>query len=140
MMRLTAQDRWDIADVQAAYCLALDRRDWEALRDVFTADARCDYGSSGSPRGVDAIVDLLRRSLTRFAVTQHVIGTHTVEVGVRGVSASAYLVATHVLGREKFTIAGTYRDTFVPTAQGWRISSRTLDRTWTDGDLTLGRD
>jgi hypothetical protein len=139
-MRLTAQDRWEIADVQAAYCLALDQQDWDALRHIFTADARCDYGSSGSPRGVDAIVDLLRRSLTRFAVTQHVIGTQTVEVGDQGVAASAYLVATHVLGEEKFTIAGTYRDTFVRTPQGWRISARTLDRTWTDGDLRLGRD
>ena len=49
LQALTA--RWQIAELLARYCTALDQRDWPALADVFTPGAACDYGSLGNPQG-----------------------------------------------------------------------------------------
>ena len=36
-------DRIEIDDLFARYCHAIDERDWDALDDIFTPDARIDY-------------------------------------------------------------------------------------------------
>ena len=40
-------DRFEIQDLLVAYCHAIDTRNWDALDDVFTADAVIDYTEMG---------------------------------------------------------------------------------------------
>ena len=60
---LSVEDRVEIADLLARYCLALDGRDWGQLERVFTEDATAEYGPAGNPRGLPAIIAVVRASL-----------------------------------------------------------------------------
>lgn len=134
---LSPQDRWEIHDVLARYCVALDTRDWDMLKEVFTETAVCDYGKHGQPSGMTAIVDRLRTALQPFDVTQHLIGTSLVTATPAGAHGRTYLVAQHTRrgapDGENYTIAGTYLDELVRTPGGWRITHRTLSPAWTEG-------
>jgi ketosteroid isomerase-like protein len=44
-------DRVEIEQLMARYCHALDNRDWDALRQVFTEDAIHDDSVAGGFRG-----------------------------------------------------------------------------------------
>lgn len=136
--RLSVQDRLDIADVLARYCLALDDRDWGMLVRVFTEDAVAEYARVGVSRGLDAITATVRSSLEPLDASQHCIGTSLVEAGAEGTVGRTYLVAQHIVhgmpGGDTFTVAGTYTDRFVRAPDGWRIRHRQLSRVWTQGN------
>ena len=131
-------DRADIGDVLCRYSTALDSRDWEALGSVFTPDAVCDYGALGSPRGVPAIAGLVSATIGSLDATQHLLGNVTVAVDGDTATADCYLVAQHVRagtpGGDDYLLGGPYHDELVRTPEGWRITSRTLHRTWTSGN------
>ena len=62
-----------------------------------------------------------------YTSTQHLIGTISIEVQDKSATMSTYLHATHVLPNGSMDIAnGTYEDSVVQTAEGWRIQSRRL--------------
>ena len=53
-MTMTLQeisDRLEIQELFVDYTQAIDRRNWDALDDVFTADAHIDYASTGGSVG-----------------------------------------------------------------------------------------
>jgi ketosteroid isomerase-like protein len=124
-----------IVAVMHEYAFALDERRWEALRDVFTEDARADFGPLGGVRdGVDAIARFCERALGAFAVTQHLIGTVAVERDGDAASSRSYVLATHVRpGEPDFTLGGRYTDTLARRPTGWRITSRRLETMWSRG-------
>jgi hypothetical protein len=131
-------DRLAIAELLADYCTALDSRDWDGLRRFFAPGAGCDYGSLGSPRGVDAIIALISGTLRTLDATQHLIGNVTAAVDGDEATAGCYLISEHVRtgtpGGEHYTIGGRYADRLVRTPEGWRVTSRTLHRMWTAGN------
>ena len=135
----------DIEQIRAVitlYAKALDRRDYESLRRVFTADATGNYHEAGSYKGVDALMDLMQRALSQCAGTQHLLGSMDVEVHGDVATASTYLQAIHVGKNPGFegkllTIWGEYRDELVRTPQGWRISSRELKTIHAEGDIGM---
>lgn len=136
---LSVEDRVEIADLLARYCLALDGRDWGQLERVFTEDATAEYGPAGNPRGLPAIIAVVRASLEPLDASQHFIGTSLVEANADGgADGRTYLIARHIRhgtpGGEHYTIAGTYIDRFVRTPEGWRIRHRRLTHTWTRGN------
>jgi hypothetical protein len=123
-------DRQEIQELLTAYSHAIDFRNWDALDDVFTEDAIIDYTEAVNVRGtLPEIKVFLARSLSGFLSTQHAISTS--KIVFAGDSATGRTVcfnpvvidkgngATHVL-----FVGCWYRDTFVRTAQGWRIQTR----------------
>ncbi|SVE24716.1 uncharacterized protein METZ01_LOCUS477570, partial [marine metagenome] len=53
-------DRLAIGDLLTRYATAVDRRDWDLYRTVFTSDAEIDYTSAGGIAGtVDEVVEFL---------------------------------------------------------------------------------
>jgi 3-phenylpropionate/cinnamic acid dioxygenase small subunit len=131
-------DRLDVAAVLARYCEALDDRRWELLGEVFTSDASCDYGSVGTPTGVEEIAGAIRRTIGDLDATQHLIGNVQVQVDGDTATASCYLLSQHVrkgqAGGETYLLGGRYVDELVRTPDGWRISFRRLHRMWADGN------
>src|SRR5438128_1315332 len=53
------------------YWRCLDLKRWDELGEVFAADALVDYGTGLELRGVEAILDFLRRSLGGATRTVH---------------------------------------------------------------------
>lgn len=129
----------DVINVSVRYAVALDTRDWELLRTVFTLDAIGDYGSAqGSCDGYEAIEKLCRAVLEPLTASQHLLGNHQVTLTDSGANAVCYLQATHldaeITGGTTFTLGGRYDDRLVMTDRGWRITHRRLTTIWTAGN------
>ena len=131
-MTLSAQeifDRMEIEQVLARYCHAIDQRDWDAYRAVYTEDAVIDDVSAGPGNSVDDMVGFLSRALARVVMIQHAISTALIEI--RGDRASARTVCHCPVvlergdgGSEMFFQGLWYVDELVRTPAGWKISKR----------------
>lgn len=119
-------DRAAIRDLVARYAIAVDRKDWAAVRACFTADATCDYVWF---RGdVATVVGHIERGLARFERTMHLVGTHLAEVSGDAAAAETYALCHHRLrtadGAVDRVVGLRYLDALVRTPDGWRIRRR----------------
>ena len=130
-------DRFEIQDLVYHYADCIDRRDFDALVDVFTDDAHIDYTAVGGPQGSrDEIIAFLKKALAAFKTYQHL--NANVQIRVSGDTATGRVMCfnpsdlklregkTHL-----FMIGIWYNDTYVRTAQGWRIRTRAEEKSWT---------
>jgi hypothetical protein len=135
-------DRSDIIDLAVRYAWALDGKDLEELRNVFTPDAtavlrgvRCD--------GVDEIIARVGGAVLRLDNTQHLVGNHQVTVAGDTGTHRCQLQGQHVLagceGGDNFIVGGYYEDQVVRTPDGWRIAHRLMQQTWTAGNPLVTR-
>lgn len=131
---LSADDRAELADLAAAYAHAVDRRRFEQLRRVFTADGVL-HTPTGSRRGHAEIESAMGR-LHRYEATFHVLGQQRLAATAEGASGETYCVAHHLRrhddGRVDSVMYIRYLDRFAATADGWRIAERRLEVDWTD--------
>ena len=129
-------DREAIREGLAALAAALDDRDWDALRAVFTADAT-GYGSTG----VEDIVAHVRAHLGGCGPTQHLLGNQRIDVdGDRARSLTYARVYHRGAGSRQdsfFECMGEYDDRWVRTGTGWRLSRRHFDMRITLGDFDV---
>jgi hypothetical protein len=134
-------DEWAISRVVHRYALAFDLREWDAVRELFCADAVVDYsepaGFAGGP--VDFVEWAAATMGAALAATQHHITSHTSVVRAHVADALTYVVTQGVVldgaGGEILTTGGSYyEDRFVRTDDGWRISHRVAKNVWV-GDL-----
>lgn len=134
-------DRAEIVDVTVRYALALDTKDFDALDDVFTPDARADLLED--LEGREAIKARIRRAIEPLDRTQHLVGNHLVVVDGDRATCSSYLQSQHVRraaeGGPNFIVAGRYEDRLIRTSNGWRIEFRRLSVWWTEGNARVTR-
>lgn len=134
---LSPQDRWEISDLLARYCIAADTRELSLLDDVLTTDAECVY-QTGRAAGRDNVKAFMAAVLSRLTATQHNLTTSVVTETPGGAVGTTYLVVQHVLagavGGDTYAMGATYRDWFVRTPDGWRISRRELTGNWRSGN------
>ena len=128
-------DRLAIIDITHDYCWALDTKSWDALDEVFLADATADLG--WPLEGRDAIKARIRAALEPLDESQHLVATHQVRLAGDEATCRCYLQAQHVKDGATFMFAGRYEDRFVRTTDGWRIAHRRIVRMWTAGDPTV---
>jgi 3-phenylpropionate/cinnamic acid dioxygenase small subunit len=132
------QDKLAITEVCHRYAVALDQRDWAALRTCFTADATAYYRDKNPTQGYPAIEARVRNALAPLSASQHLIGNVVVTLAGDEAFSVCYLQAQHVRpdteGGDTFIIAGRYVDHFVRVPDGWRIARRKLETLWTDGN------
>jgi hypothetical protein len=125
-------DRAAIHDLVIGYFLAIDRRDWDAVRACFADDADLDYAVfRGDPAHAIAC---MQRGLTQFEQTMHFGGNVVAHVEGDAARAECYAVCYHRLQVEGVphdrTSALHYRDALVRTAAGWRIAERRVRFVW----------
>ena len=74
-------DRLAIQDLIGRYAVVVDSGDFDALDDLFTADARIDFSTFNGPVGdVAEITAFLRASLPFFTRTQHMMGLPVIDL------------------------------------------------------------
>jgi hypothetical protein len=66
----TISDRLEIEQLLVRYCYAVDERDWDAYRSVYTEDAVIDDVSAGPGRSVDEMVEFLSWALEKVVTIQ----------------------------------------------------------------------
>ncbi len=127
-------DRAAITNVIAGYALAVDGRDFDALRELFTSDAHAKYGDWFDDSGVDKIIPFVS-GVAHFDVTQHFFGQSLIEV--RGDEADArtysnnHHFATDDDGNRYAVVQGNlYTQRFVRLGGEWRIADLTLTVLW----------
>jgi 3-phenylpropionate/cinnamic acid dioxygenase small subunit len=129
---ITFDDWLAIVSCQVRYTTVCDRREWDGLADVFTADASGNYGG-WRLRSREGFEQMLRQHLDGAGATQHLVGNHVVQIDGDEARAQCSVHAFHVgvagssRAGETYTVIGVYHDTLVRTADGWRIAHRILN-------------
>jgi hypothetical protein len=133
-------DREDIIDLAVRYTWALDTKNVDDLRSVFTPDATATLRGVDCS-GVDSIIARIGGSILRLDRTQHLVGNHQVTVDGDIGTHRCQLVGQHVLegaaGGDNFVVGGYYEDRVVRTPDGWRIAHRVMQQTWCEGNPTV---
>ena len=133
-------DRQAVVDLTIAYTWALDRHEFELLRDVFLPDATARLGGTEHD-GIESIIGRISGALGPLDDSQHIISNHQVAIDGDTATSRCYLHAQHVRaaadGSPNFIVAGRYEDDLVRTPAGWRIKRRVLTTMWTEGNLAV---
>ncbi len=124
-----------IQNLLAVYAFAIDEKDYDALDGVFTADATFDYTATGGVAGDwTTIKPWLAAALSRFAVTQHLVGLPRIRLDGDRAKVATMLFNPMLLKHEGkdiiFFVGATYRDDLVRAKQGWRIMRRIETDPW----------
>lgn len=132
-------DRQEITALLNRYGTSLDDRDWDRLRTCFTPDATADYDPNAPDfEGYSAIEKLCRSMLQPLDASQHLIGSHEIEIDGDAATSRCYIRAQHIKrncnGGHLFEIGGYYRDELTRCKDGWRIHKRQMVVTWQDGN------
>jgi uncharacterized protein (TIGR02246 family) len=125
------------------YARSVDRRDTDAVAELFTEDGRLIAhfftGPDGSPNvrtGRAEIREALVAGLERYDGTTHVVGGQVVDVDGDGASGETVCLAHHVYERNgerrMLVLAVRYADTFVCESGTWRFAERQLRLDWSD--------
>ena len=139
----SAQDVADIlelTELTSRYAYAMDGREWEVLRTLFTDDVELDYGlgEENIMRGADLFVSSCEATLTQMDATHHIFANHLFQVDGDRAKGRYYMHAQHlkhgVPGGALHTLGGLYEDEFVRTADGWKISKRAYRAIWGRGN------
>jgi len=121
-----------------AYAHALDQHDWPRLHQVFVADVRFRYGDMPWMNGVAEVVRVCSEVLERLDASQHRISSIAVQPGgAQTATSRCYVAAEHLRGGRRYTIGGSYLDSWRRTAEGFRIAQRELVITWDEGDPSV---
>ena len=129
-------NRLAISDLVHAYCQGVDRLDPDAVARLFTEDGTfVAYAEPGATEptsrseGRDAITKAIGMA-RYYKRTTHTIGNHVAVVDGDRATGETRVVAYHVLGDEGAETLMIwhirYLDTYVRSAEGWRIGERVL--------------
>lgn len=139
------QDRLDVIDVCTRMAWYTDRRQWDALAEVFADEVMLDYTSlaGGAPAQVDrrALVESWRQLLSTMTATQHLLGNHLVTVDGDVAECTTQFQATHLAnlaaGEDRWILGGHYRFGLIRVWGQWRISALTMTMTWSSGNQAI---
>ncbi|MEH3154704.1 MAG: nuclear transport factor 2 family protein [Gordonia paraffinivorans] len=125
-------DRLELQQLLTDYATAVDRRRFDDLHDLFTADAHIDYSAVGGAVGTPAeIVPWLRENLALFAAYYHL--NANVDLHVDGDDAGGTVMCFNPMvfaGDEgaMLTVGVWYHDTYRRVDGRWRIASRVEEK------------
>jgi len=138
-------DRLAINELMYRYARMVDFRQWELFDQVFTADATCDYTSSGDTKGsAREVMAWLDRALAPWPTNLHFVTNLSINFEPDGNAAQATCyflgpMARGTIGSQlAITNAGLYIDQLKRTSDGWRITERECRMTLMVGSLPTG--
>ena len=137
-------DRAAIRRLVEGYAHGCDRREPESVAALFTEDGRLEIYEEGDPdlarsarvrTGREEIAAALTR-LSRYDVTTHLLGQHTVELDGDRATGETYCMAHHLShvdgARHDHVLSIRYLDGYRRTPDGWLIELRKLAVDWSD--------
>lgn len=127
-----------IQEMMAIYAYSIDTRNYQALRECFTADASTIYaGHSNHLTGQDAIIDHMQRVLDALDVTQHMFTNFIIDIQEDSAKLTCDILAQHVRQGERYLSGGKYKVEARRAAGRWRIANVSAGSVWNDGNKTL---
>ena len=133
MNQAGVSDEAEIARLLYRYARAVDTKDWELYRSVFTQDAVIDYSSAGIPAGSrDEIAEFLSKGFTTIPWSMHYITN--IEADVDGDTASVRAMFYNPMQlpgmAEMSSCGGYYHHELVRTSDGWRSRHLREENVW----------
>ena len=130
-------DRLEIQDILTRYCYAVDDRNWDRYRQLFTPDAVIDDTVTGGIKsGVEEHIPYMKKALSKVLLSQHAISTTLVELNGNEAAVRAHCSCPLVLdtgetnGHVMFQ-GLWYRSSLIRTREGWKIRSLLEEGYWT---------
>ena len=124
------EDLEAIRDLKARYAAACDNGyDADTLAAMFTEDAVWDGATLGRHVRREAIRAFFQGSSSRISFARHHVSNPLIEIDGDTATGTWYLLQTCTYIRDNQAVwgAGTYRDRYVRTAEGWRFSQVRLE-------------
>lgn len=129
-------DRQEITDLLTRYAKAVDRKDWDLYRSLFTADAPIDYTSAGGIKGdLETQVAWLAEALAQFPATQHMVANIDIDFTSPDTATAEAMFHNPMVmdGGAAFTCGGWYHHDMVRTSDGWRSAGLREETAYTAG-------
>ena len=129
-------DRLEIQDILTRYCYAVDDRDWDRYRELFTPDAVIDDTVTGGIKsGVEEHIAYMKKALSKVLISQHAISTVLVELRDNAAGVRAHCSCPMVLdtGEDKTHVMFQglwYRNSLIRTRGGWKIQHLLEEGYW----------
>ncbi|NNE72749.1 MAG: nuclear transport factor 2 family protein [Acidimicrobiales bacterium] len=132
----TLADRLAIEDFLTTYAKAVDGKDWDLWRSLFTEDAKIDYISAGGiAGGRDEVATWLEENLAMFSMTQHLISN--IDAQIDGDSATVRAMFYNPMkfagDGPQFFCGGFYNHDLIRTDDGWKSTNLLEESQWTEG-------
>jgi uncharacterized protein (TIGR02246 family) len=126
-------DEREITALLNRYARAVDTKDWELYRTVFTDDAVIDYSSAGIPAGSrDEIAEMFSHAFAAIRWTMHYITN--IEAEIDGDTARVRAMFYNPMQLpdmpEQSPCGGYYFHDLVRTSDGWRSRHLREDNVW----------
>ena len=124
-----ATDRQAVQDVMLRYAEAVDERDYEAYRNLFTDDVEVVGMGPETIRGLDNWFDWWKQALSRYGSTQHMLGPMLAVIDGDTAETRSDVQAWHSLKdqpEKTVTLWATYRTRMVRREDAWKISRHEL--------------
>jgi 3-phenylpropionate/cinnamic acid dioxygenase small subunit len=127
-------DHLEITALLYRYARAVDTKDWELWRSVFTEDALVDYSSAGCPAGGrDEVADWLSAAFTQLPMSQHYV-TNVEITPLTSDSAQVRAMFYNPMQlpgmAEQSYCGGYYHHEVVRTPDGWRSRMLREENAW----------
>ena len=146
LQQVTVEGAADVVAIQQVlyhYAYALDARDYDALDEVFSKDAKL-HTSGGTLMSPAQYKTMCETELAKLDATHHMVTNTSVTVDGDRANSRAYFQAQHVKESlapdSQLLMAGWVDDEFERRAEGWRIVERRWHSAWSSGNpAVLGR-
>ena len=126
----TVLDKFEIQELLTAYAHAIDAREFDALDNLFMADAQIDYSATGGIKGgLAEIKPFLQAMLPMFKASQHFVTNPLIRLSGDRATSRSLLFNPMTMERDgglhTMFIGAWYVDDLMRAgADGWRISKR----------------
>jgi hypothetical protein len=126
-------DELEITGLLNRYARAVDTKDWDLYRSVFTDDAHIDYSSAGAIAGSrEQVADWLAQGFTAIPMSMHYITN--IESEIDGDTAQVRAMFYNPMQLPGMTelsyCGGYYHHELIRTPDGWRSRSLREDNVW----------
>ena len=124
------EDKDEIRELAARYCVVIDDHDHDALRAMFTDDARF-HSANGlmDGQGIDGVMEVLSGRWDNIAMSYHVTHGHTIELDPNDPDRATGVAASHaevLRGGKPMRSALLYDDVYRRVDGRWRFAERKL--------------
>lgn len=135
-------DRLAIIETANRIAFLSDRRDWAAVQACFTEQVEFDYTSliGGEPTAIAAATQIQQWAEffdRTFANTQHLVGSHVVQLNGDTATCLAHFQAHHThldSTKTSWLLAGHYDYGFVREMDQWKVQAMKMTTLWETGD------
>jgi len=127
-------DQLEITALLTKYARAVDTKDWELYRSVFTDDAHIDYSSAGAIAGSrEEVADWLAQGFATIPMSMHYITNIEIleNTGDTATVRAMFYNPMRLPGMAELSYCGGYyHHNLVRTAEGWRSRRLREESLW----------